>query len=167
MVDGTQGSHRKEGSRKMTHHSIRAAGIDTGKHKLDVALADGLAEIQVGNDTAGHRELVAWLQGQGITHVVMESTGVYWKPVYNLLRPHFVVWIVNAHHLAQVPGRKTDDTDAMWLTKLMRYGLLTPSFIPDAWQRDLRDATPGALVSWEWQEAKPVGALETKSSALR
>lgn len=85
--------------------------------------------------------LVTWLQEQGISHVVMESTGVYWKPVYNLLRPHFAVWVVNAQHLAQVPGRKTDDTDAMWITKLMRYGLLTPSFIPDEWQRDLRDVT--------------------------
>jgi transposase len=85
--------------------------------------------------------LVAWLQGYGITHVVMESTGVYWKPVYNLLRPHFETWVVNAQHLAQVPGRKTDETDAEWITKLMRYGLLTPSFIPEQGQRDLRDLT--------------------------
>lgn len=85
--------------------------------------------------------LVDWLKGQGISHVVMESTGVYWKPVYNLLHPHFDVWVVNAQHLAQVPGRKTDDTDAMWLTKLMRYGLLAASFIPDEGQRDLRELT--------------------------
>lgn len=86
-------------------------------------------------------ELARWLKDYGITHVVMESTGVYWKPVYNLLCPCFEVWIVNAQHLAKVPGRKTDDTDAMWITKLMRYGLLTRSFIPDEWQRDLRDLT--------------------------
>jgi transposase len=86
-------------------------------------------------------DLVRWLKEHGITHVVMESTGVYWKPVYNLLRPCFEVWLVNAQHLAKVPGRKTDDTDAMWITKLMRHGLLTRSFIPDEWQRDLRDLT--------------------------
>lgn len=85
--------------------------------------------------------LVSWLQAQCITHVVMESTGVYWKPIYNILHPHFDVWVVNARHLAQVPGRKTDETDAEWITKLMRHGLLRNSFIPDEWQRDLRDLT--------------------------
>ncbi|MEZ4556417.1 MAG: transposase [Caldilineaceae bacterium] len=63
--------------------------------------------------------------------VAMESTGVYWKPVYNILHEQFDVWIVNARHLAQVPGRKTDDTDATWIAKLMRHGLAQPSFIPD------------------------------------
>jgi len=86
-------------------------------------------------------ELATWLSGHGITHVTMESTGVYWKPVYNILSLSFEVWVVNAHHLRQVPGRKTDETDAMWITKLMRYGLLTPSFIPPEEQRDLRDLT--------------------------
>jgi len=86
-------------------------------------------------------ELATWLSGHGITHVTMESTGVYWKPIYNILSLRFEVWVVNAHHLRQVPGRKTDETDAMWITKLMRYGLLTPSFIPPEEQRDLRDLT--------------------------
>lgn len=74
-------------------------------------------------------DLVRWLKEHGITHVVMESTGVYWKPVYNLLRPCCEVWIVNAQHLAKVPGRKTDDTDAMWITKLMRYGQRNMSIV--------------------------------------
>jgi len=91
--------------------------------------------------TEGLQELVEWLLEHKITHVTMESTGVYWKPVYNILSIHFETWVVNARHLKQVPGRKTDETDAMWITKLMRYGLLTPSFIPPEEQRDLRDVT--------------------------
>lgn len=91
--------------------------------------------------TSGLRELAEWLSEQSITHVVMESTGVYWKPVYNLLHQFFETWIVNAQHLSQVPGRKTDDKDAEWITKLMRHGLLTPSFIPEQPQRDLRELT--------------------------
>ena len=91
--------------------------------------------------TKGLTELAEWLAGYGIKQVAMESTGVYWKPVYNVLHKGFDVWIVNARHLAQVPGRKTDDTDATWITKLMQHGLLQPSFIPNEWQRDLRDMT--------------------------
>lgn len=91
--------------------------------------------------TKGLHELAEWLAGHGIKQVAMESTGVYWKPVYNILHERFEVWVVNARHLAQVPGRKTDDTDATWITKLMRHGLLQPSFIPDEWQRDLREMT--------------------------
>ena len=66
---------------------------------------------------------------------------MYWKPVYNILDPDFEVWLVNARHVKQVPGRKTDTSDAEWLTTLMRYGLLQKSFIPEVEQRDLRDLT--------------------------
>jgi transposase len=71
----------------------------------------------------------------------MESTGEYWRPVYNLLEGSFTVFLVNAAHVKQVPGRKTDKADARWLAKLMRYGLLQASFIPPQGQRDLRDLT--------------------------
>ena len=91
--------------------------------------------------TASLRELAAWLGSLGVTHVAMESTGVYWKPVYNILHPQFEVWVVNARHLKQVPGRKTDVKDAQWIAQLMRLGLLERSFIPDVEQRDLRDLT--------------------------
>ena len=91
--------------------------------------------------TTGLLSLVGWLRGYNITHVAMESTGVYWKPVYNILRLHFETWVVNAQHVKQVPGRKTDHTDAEWITKLMRHGLLNPSYIPEEWQRDWRDLT--------------------------
>jgi transposase len=90
------------------------------------------------------RELLAladWLAEAGITHIAMESTGEYWKPVYNLLEGTFTIILVNAAHVKNVPGRKTDKADARWIAKLMRYGLLQASFIPPAGQRDLRDLT--------------------------
>jgi transposase len=91
--------------------------------------------------TAGLEALAHWLTSQGVTHLAMESTGVYWKPVFNVLTPSLEVWIVNARDLQQVPGRKTDVKDAEWIAQLMRHGLLKRSFIPEVAQRDLRDLT--------------------------
>jgi transposase len=85
--------------------------------------------------------LADWLARLGCTHVAMESTGVYWKPLFNLLEGQFTVWVVNAQHLKQVPGRKTDVSDAAWLAGLLRHGLLRPSFIPAQEQRELREVT--------------------------
>jgi len=82
-----------------------------------------------------------WLNSKGITHVAMESTGEFWKPVYNILEANFVVLVVNAHHIKTVPGRKTDVKDAEWIADLLRHGLLRGSFIPPLPQRDLRDLT--------------------------
>jgi transposase len=104
--------------------------------------ADGLMEVQEFGTLM--RDLLAlsdWLAAAGITHVAMESTGEYWKPVYNILEGDFTVFLVNAAHVKQVPGRKTDKNDARWLAKLMRYGLLQASFVPSQGQRDLRDLT--------------------------
>jgi transposase len=94
-----------------------------------------------GTTTKALREMKAWLLELGVTHVAMESTGVYWKPVYNILQDEIEVWVVNAQHIKQVPGRKTDVKDAEWIATLMRLGLLNNSFIPDEAQRDLRDLT--------------------------
>jgi transposase len=77
----------------------------------------------------------------GVTHVALESTGVYWKPVFNLLEGNFTVWVLNAQHVKNLPGRKTDVKDAEWLADLLRHGLVQPSFIPPQSQRDLRDLT--------------------------
>ena len=85
--------------------------------------------------------LKSWLLEMGVTHAAMESTGVYWKPVYNILQGEMEVWVVNAQHIKQVPGRKTDVKDAEWIATLMRMGLLNNSFIPGEEQRDLRDLT--------------------------
>jgi transposase len=104
--------------------------------------ADGIMELQeFGTMTRDLLALADWLAAVGITHVAMESTGEYWRPVYNLLEGDFTVFLVNAAHVKQVPGRKTDKADARWLAKLMRYGLLQASFIPPVEQRDLRELT--------------------------
>src|SRR6266508_4574517 len=75
------------------------------------------------------------------THVAMEATGSYWKPVFNLLEGQFTVWVVNAAHIKAMPGHKTDVHDAEWIADLLQHGLLKPSFIPDRFQRELRDLT--------------------------
>jgi transposase len=85
--------------------------------------------------------LLDWLVAAGCTHVAMESTGVYWKPLYNLLEGHVEILVVNAQHIKQVPGRKTDVNDAAWIASLLRHGLLRPSFVPARAQRELRELT--------------------------
>jgi transposase len=82
-----------------------------------------------------------WLTAAGCTHVAMESTGVYWKPVYNLLEGLFDLLVVNAQHIKRVPGRKTDVQDAEWIADLLQHGLLRGSFVPPTAQRQLRDLT--------------------------
>jgi transposase len=85
--------------------------------------------------------LADWLTAQEVTHVAMESTGVYWKPLWNLLEDSFALLLVNARHVKAVPGRKTDVRDCEWLADLLRHGLLTGSFVPDRAQRELRELT--------------------------
>jgi transposase len=85
--------------------------------------------------------LADWLQAAGCTHVAMESTGVYWRPVYTLLEGLFPLLVVNAQHIKAVPGRKTDVKDAEWIAELLRHGLLRGSFIPAKPQRQLRELT--------------------------
>jgi transposase len=123
------------------------AGLDVHK-KIIVAcvLLSSPAGVQrcvrkFATTMAGLEALAAWLTGLAVTHVAMESTGVYWKPVFNVLCAHFDVWIVNARDLKQVPGRKTDVCDAEWICQLMSIGLLKRSYIPAVAQRDLRDLT--------------------------
>jgi transposase len=82
-----------------------------------------------------------WLISQQVTHVAMESTGVYWKPIYEVLEGHVELLLVNAQHIKALPGRKTDLKDAEWIAQLLQHGLLRPSFVPDLWQRHLRELT--------------------------
>jgi len=86
-------------------------------------------------------ELGDWLRACGVTHVAMESTGVYWKPVWNLLEGEFKVLLVNAQHIKAVPGRKTDQKDSEWIADLLQHGLLRASFVPPTPIRELRDLT--------------------------
>lgn len=83
--------------------------------------------------------LADWLKAGGVTHVAMESTGAYWKPIFNILEGDFEVILVNARHIKHVPGRKTDIKDAEWIGQLLQHGLLKASYIPEAQQRALRD----------------------------
>ena len=82
-----------------------------------------------------------WLRDQGVTHVAMEATGVYWKPLFNLLEERFTLVLANAQHIKQVPGRKTDVRDCEWIADLLRHGLLRASYVPDRPPRELRELT--------------------------
>jgi transposase len=94
-----------------------------------------------GTMTADLLTLSDWLAGAGCTHVAMESTGVYWKPIWNLLEDIFSLLLVNPRDIKAVPGRKTDVTDAEWIADLLRHGLLRGSYVPDRPQRELRELT--------------------------
>jgi transposase len=123
---------------------------------LDVHKASVVANVIIGYDEKGEEiyegkrfgtmtcdllQLADWLQEHRVTHVAIESTGEYWKPVYNILEDLFTAFVVNSHHAKNVPGRKTDDNDSQWLTKLMTFGLLSASFVPPQGQRELREMT--------------------------
>ena len=119
----------------------RCCGLDVHKKSVVacVMTPEGQKTRTFGTTTRRLVELSDWLGELGVTHVAMESTGVYWKPVVNLMEDRFVVWVVNAHHIKAVPGRKTDVKDAEWIADLLRHGLLRPSFIPERAQRELRE----------------------------
>lgn len=123
----------------------RGCGIDVHKKMLVATISgEGLntETREFGTVTRSLTELNDWLLENRVTHVVMESTGVYWKPVYHVLEPSgLTVWIVNARHVKNVPGHKTDKQDSRWLCKLLLAGLLKPSYIPPREQRELRDLT--------------------------
>jgi transposase len=91
--------------------------------------------------TVGLLALLDWWVGLGCSHVAMESTGAYWRPVFNILEGNLEVMLVNARHVKAVPGRKTDIKDAPWLAELLQHGLLRASLIPPVAQRDGRDLT--------------------------
>jgi transposase len=127
----------------------RVCGLDLHK-KLIVACVrvlntkDGTVQSTLrkfGTMTPDLIELRQWLTEQKVTHVAMESTGIYWQPVFNLFEGHFKLLLVNAQHLKKVPGRKTDMKDAEWIAQLLQCGLLKASFVPDRQQRELRDLT--------------------------
>ena len=90
---------------------------------------------------AGLLELAEWLTAHGCTHVAMEATGVYWKPVWHVLEEHFTLVLANAMHIRNVPGRKSDMNDATWIADLLAHGLIRSSFVPPAPIQELRDLT--------------------------
>src|SRR5215216_1762445 len=126
----------------------RCCALDVHKEQVTACVhvpnqAGERAELgaEFGTMTADLPGLCDWLKGLGVTHVAMEATGVYWKPVYYLLEDDFELLLVNAQHVKNVPGRKTDVQDAQWLCQLLEHGLLGPSFVPPKPMRELRDLT--------------------------
>lgn len=120
----------------------RGCGIDVHKSLIVATIkGTGIKEETKSFDgfTASIEALRDWLLEHKITHVAMESTGVYWKPIYNILEEHFEILLVNARHIKNVPGRKTDKKDSRWIAKLLLSGLLKGSFIPPKEIRELRD----------------------------
>ena len=124
----------------------RGAGLDVHKKTVVacvmLTLLNGEVNKQVRTFATTTESLLAladWLTSQQVTHVAMELTGIYWRPVFNILEGAFSVVLVNAQHMKAVPGRKTDVKDSEWLADLLRHGLLKASFIPPQPIRDLRD----------------------------
>jgi transposase len=124
----------------------RIAGLDVHKKTVVATRMRVVTEVEQETKTFGTTtpellELHDWLHEWDLSHVAMESTGDYWKPVYNVLEDTFETWVVNARHVKNVPGRKTDVIDSKWVAQLMMHGLLRASFIPAKPQRALRELT--------------------------
>ena len=126
----------------------RCAGLDVHKktvvacvRHLEVGGAVRKETRTFGTMTADLLELADWLKQEGVRHAAMESTGVYWKPIWHILEDAFDLVLINARHIKQVPGRKTDVKDAEWIAQLLQHGLLSPSFVPPEPIRELRDLT--------------------------
>jgi len=126
----------------------RVAGLDVHKAQVTVCVrvpaADGTRAQEVAEFSTTVRGLVGlrdWLEAHRVTDVAMEATGVYWQPVWHVLEDAFELMLVNARHVKQVPGRKTDVSDAAWICQLMEAGLLRGSFVPPKPQRALRTLT--------------------------
>jgi transposase len=144
----------------------RCCGIDIHKKIIVACLmtltADGQRRTEVRTFRTVTRELLEcldWLKAAGCTHVAMESTSVYWKPIYNLFEGHLELLLVNAQHIKAVPGRKTDVNDAQWIAQLLQHGLLKGSYIPQAPQRELRELTRYRLSLVE-ERARAVNRLQ-------
>src|SRR5512140_3157410 len=133
----------------------RVCGLDVHKKSVMACLRvldpkSGRVDITVrgfGTMSEDLLELRHWLKDAQVTHVAMESTGVYWQPVYNLLEDQFESWVVNAQHIKKVAGRKTDVSDAEWIAQLLQCGLLRPSLVPDRAQESFAISAVNRL-SW-------------------
>lgn len=126
----------------------KCAGLDVHSETIVACVIKGKQENDVYTETETFPtltkdlfRLLKWLESHEITHIAMESTGVYWKPVFNILEDFFDITLANAQRIKNVPGRKTDVSDAEWIAKLLRHGLIEKSFVPPQDIRELRDLT--------------------------
>ncbi|MDF2607954.1 MAG: family transposase [Bacillales bacterium] len=126
----------------------KCAGLDVHREQIVVCTLIGESDEYIQKEiktfptmTKDLYLLLQWLENKGITHLAMESTGVYWKPVFNILEDFFDITLANAQRIKNVPGKKTDVSDAEWIAKLLRYGLIEKSFVPPRLNRELRDLT--------------------------
>jgi transposase len=137
----------EKGRLRMEAFHERCAGIDVHKEVIYICVLIGQdRKVQKFKFRFGtfHHQLLQMRQKLvelGVTHVLMESTGIYWMPVYDVLEGFVEVVVGNAQHIMNVPGRKTDESDAEWLAKLLRFGLVKPSFVPERKFRELRQLT--------------------------
>ena len=124
----------------------RCCGLDVHQETVVACLMVGAPGVRPSKEVRTFRTVTRdlealrdWLAAEGVTHVGMESTGVYWRPVYAVLEGHFDLIVGNARHIRNVPGRKTDVKDAEWIADLVRHGLIAKSFVPPRPLRELRD----------------------------
>src|SRR5262249_40573281 len=137
---------RSEGGENMEAIIERVGGVDVGQATVVATVLVGAAHERARKETRTFRtvtrELLGmreWFLTKGVTHVAMEGTGVYWRPVHGLLEDTFEMILGNAQHIKNVPGRKTDVKDSEWLADLARHGLIAKSFVPPKPLRQLRD----------------------------
>ena len=126
----------------------RVAGLDVHRDQVTVCVRTPgprggvrTEKARFDTTTGGLAALAGWLAGREVTLAAMEATGVYWKPVYYALEDRFLVWLCNAYHVKNVPGRKTDMSDAEWLADVAAHGMVRPSFVPPPPIRELRELT--------------------------
>ena len=126
----------------------RCAGLDVHSETIVACILIGEDDADVSKETETFPtltkdlfRLLKWLEKHEVTHVAMESTGIYWGPVYNILEDYFDITLANAQRIKNVPGRKTDVSDAEWIAKILRHGLIEKSFVPSEDIRNLRDLT--------------------------
>src|SRR6266496_5644923 len=144
----------------------RCAGLDVHKDSVAATVrvpGSGRERVQetrtFQTTTRGLLTLADWLASYGVTLVGMESTGVYWKPVFYVLEERFECWLLNPRHLRNVPGRKTDVQDSAWICQLLEHGLLRSSFVPPRPIRELRDLTRYRK-SLVWERAREANRLQ-------
>ena len=132
----------------MTVMHCRCAGLDVHQKTIAVCVLLGEAggtpqreKATFQTSTAELLRLADWLREREVTHAAMESSGVYWKPVWAVLEGEFELLLANAAHIRNVPGRKTDMKDAEWIAELLRHGLIAGSFVPPLPMQDLRELT--------------------------